>query len=66
VKKSVVETNMYYVSNGDNLLLRVLCVDDLIMTINYDELIHWLKNELCPEFEMKDFGPLYSFLGLYV
>jgi hypothetical protein len=66
VKKSSVDANLYFLCDGDSIVIVVLYVDDLILTGNDDGLILWLKNELCKEFEMKDLGPLHYFLGLEV
>jgi len=63
VNNSYVDANLYFLCDGDNIMIGVLYVDYIILSRNYDELIQWLKNELCQEFEMKDLGPLHYCLG---
>jgi hypothetical protein len=66
VMKSSIDVNLYFLHDGESILIVFLYVDDLILTGNDDGLIRWLKNELYKEFEMKDLGPLHYFLGLEV
>jgi hypothetical protein len=59
VNKPIVDANIYFLCDGDNIIVIVLYVYDLILTSNDDGLILWLKNELCKEFELKELGPLH-------
>ena len=63
--KSDADSNLYYkVVEGDTLIL-VLYVDDLFLT-GEDRLVSWCKKHLSAEFEMKDLGLTYYFLGLEI
>jgi hypothetical protein len=39
-------------------------IDDIILTGNNEETIHWLVTNLQADFAMKDLGPLGYFLGI--
>jgi hypothetical protein len=63
--KNVADANLYYkVDNGESLFL-ILYIDDLFLT-RAKHLITWCKHELASEFDMKDLGLMYYFLGLEV
>ena len=63
--KSDADPNIYYrVVNNEPLIL-ALYVDDLFLTRN-EKLILWCKKKVTSEFEMKDLGLMYYFLGLEV
>jgi hypothetical protein len=63
--KSVFDPNLYYLFvNGESLIL-VLYVDDLFLT-GTKSLIVKCKYALTSDFEMKDLGMMYYFLGLEV
>lgn len=51
-------------SNGSDLLLVCLYVDDLFVTENQHALIEEFKGRVKSEFEMNDLGTLHYFLGL--
>jgi hypothetical protein len=63
--KSVVDPNLYYHSVGDECLILVLYVDDLLLT-GSESLIAKFKYALTSEFEMKDMDMMHYFLGLEV
>eukprot|EP00253_Pinus_taeda_P025920 PITA_25920 len=63
--KSDADPNLYYIVVGDDLLILVLCVDDLFITVA-ERLISGCKEDLAMEFEMKDIGLMHYFLGLEV
>ena len=46
-------------------MILVLYMDDLFLTGD-EKLIEWCKQQLASEFEMKDLGLIYYFLGLEV
>lgn len=63
--KNEVDPNIYFkISNGDMIIL-VLYIDDLLIT-GEDHLNAKCKQDLTIEFDMKDLGLLYYFLGLEV
>ena len=63
--KSEADANLYQVVVEGNILIIFLYVDDLILTGD-EKLIHSCKEDLAKEFEMKDLGLLYYFLGLEI
>eukprot|EP00253_Pinus_taeda_P020991 PITA_20991 len=63
--KSEADQNLYYIVIGEEPLILVLYVDDLIIT-GAERLIEHCKRDLAAEFEMKDIGLMHYFLGLEV
>jgi hypothetical protein len=63
--KSEADENLYQIVVEGNILIIVLCVDDLILTGD-EKLIHSCKDDLAKEFKMKDLGLLHYFLGLEI
>ena len=63
--KSEADRNLYYKVVDNCPLILVLYVDDLFLTGD-ENLIEKGKRELTREFEMKDLGLMYYFLGLEV
>ena len=63
--KSEADANLYQILvEGKNLIIFVY-VEDLILT-NDEQLIHFYKEDIAKEFEMKDIGLLHYFLGLEI
>jgi len=61
--KKIKNWYLYFLHDGDHsIVIHILYVHDTILVGNDDELIHWLKNELCQEF----LGPLHYSSGLEV
>eukprot|EP00253_Pinus_taeda_P024614 PITA_24614 len=63
--KSEADLNLYYIVIGEEPLILVLYVDDLIIT-GAERLIEHCKRDLEAEFEMKYIGLMHYFLGLEV
>eukprot|EP00253_Pinus_taeda_P030260 PITA_30260 len=63
--KSEADSNLYFIVVGEEPLIQVLHVDDLIIT-GAKRLIKGCKRDLASEFEMKDIGLMHYFLGLEV
>eukprot|EP00253_Pinus_taeda_P002716 PITA_02716 len=63
--KSEADTNLYFVVIGEEPLILVLYVDDLVIT-GAERLIEHCKRDLATEFEMKEIGLMHYFLGLEV
>jgi hypothetical protein len=61
--KSVVDPNLYYHIDGNELLILVLYVDDLFLT-GSERLIVECKQALTTKFDMKDLGLMHYLLGL--
>jgi hypothetical protein len=60
------DPNVYTNKVGSHLIIRVLCVDDLILTSSDPKLLNHVKTSLKMKFEMTDLGYLHYFLGLQV
>eukprot|EP00253_Pinus_taeda_P001835 PITA_01835 len=63
--KSEADPNLYFIVIGEEPLILVLYVDDLVIT-GAERLIEHCKRDLATEFEMKDVGLMHYFLGLEV
>eukprot|EP00253_Pinus_taeda_P032559 PITA_32559 len=63
--KSEADPNLYFIVIGEEPLILVLYVDDLVIT-GAERLIEHCKRDLATEFEMKDIGLMHYFLGLEV
>ena len=63
--KSDADLNLYFIVIGEEPLILVLYVDDLVIT-GAERLIEGCKRDLASEFEMKDIGLMHYFLGLEV
>eukprot|EP00253_Pinus_taeda_P014831 PITA_14831 len=63
--KSEADLNLYFIVVGEEPLILVLYVDDLIIT-GAERLIEGYKRDLDLEFEMKDITLMHYFLGLEV
>ena len=62
---SKADSNLYYKVEDDELMILLLYVYDLFLTTE-DKPINECKKKLAVEFEMKDLGMMYYFLGLEV
>eukprot|EP00253_Pinus_taeda_P011309 PITA_11309 len=63
--KGEADQNIYFIVIGEEPLILVLYVDDLVIT-GAERLIEHCKRDLVAEFEMKDIGLMHYFLGLEV
>ena len=63
--KNEANPNLYFKTEGDDMVIFVLYVDDLLITGD-EHLIEKCKQDLSTEFEMKDLGLLHYFLGLEI
>eukprot|EP00253_Pinus_taeda_P032980 PITA_32980 len=61
--KSEADPNLYFIVVGEEPLILVLYVHDLIIT-GAERLIEGCKRDLASELEMKDIGLMHYFLGL--
>eukprot|EP00253_Pinus_taeda_P024144 PITA_24144 len=61
--KSEADPNLYFIMVGEEPLILVLYVDDLIIT-SVERLIEGYKRDLASKFEMKDISLMHYFLGL--
>jgi hypothetical protein len=60
------DPNVYTKKVGSHLIIRVLYVDDLILTSSDSKLLNHEKTNLKKKFEMTNLGFLHYFLGLQV
>eukprot|EP00253_Pinus_taeda_P014357 PITA_14357 len=60
--KSEADPNLYFIVIGEEPLILVLYVDDLVIT-GAERLIGHCKRDLATEFEMKDIGLMHYFFG---
>jgi hypothetical protein len=65
-KKGTVDNNLYIKSEGDNLLVVLVYVDDIIFGCTNESSIPWFTNSMKTKFEMSMIGELSYFLGLQV
>jgi hypothetical protein len=65
-KKGTVDSNLYIKSEGDNLLVVLVYVDDIIFGCTNESSVQWFANSMQTEFEMSMIGELSYFLGLQV
>jgi hypothetical protein len=64
-EKSEADPKLYYAVCGEDTIILILYVDDLLIT-GGEELIVDCKRGLALEFEMKDMGLRHYFLGMEV
>jgi len=65
-KRCIYDPNLYVKNFGDDILIIVVYLDDLIIIGNQLISIQKLKENLKNEFEMTDLGLLHYFLGLQI
>jgi hypothetical protein len=66
IKKGTVDNNLYIKSKGDDLLVVLVYVNDIIFGCTNDSSIQWFYNSMQTEFEMSMIGELSYFLVLQV
>ena len=64
--KGTVDSNLYIKSEGDDLLVVLVYVDDIIFGCTNDSVIQWFANSMQSDFEMSMIGELSLFLGLRI
>ena len=60
------EHTLYIKSNGNDIIIVCLYVDDLIYTSSSNLLVEYLREAMMTEFEMTNLGLLHYFLGIEV
>lgn len=65
-KKNIVDNNLYIKFEGDDLLIVLVYVDDIIFGSTNDSFVLWFANTMKFEFEMSMIGELSLFLGLQI
>jgi len=64
--KCFFDSDLYVLNQGKDVVLILLCVDDLLITENNDEIIQECISKLKVMFEMIDLGLLHYYLGIQV
>lgn len=57
---------MFVCLKGNNIIILILYVDDMLVTGNNSKLLHDLLEALNTQFKMKDLGNLGYFLGIQI
>ena len=63
-KKGIVDSNLYIKSEGDNLLVVLVYVDEIIFGYTNKSYVQWFANSMQSEFEMSLIRELSFFIGL--
>ena len=61
-KRGTVDNNLYIKIEGDDFLIVLVYVDDIIFESNKDSLVKWFSSTMESEFEMSMIGELSFFL----
>jgi uncharacterized membrane protein YciS (DUF1049 family) len=65
-KRGRVDNTLYIKIEGNDLLIVLVYVDDIILGCNNDSLVQWFASSMESEFEMSMIGELKFFLGLQI
>ena len=65
-KRGSVDNNLYIKTEGDDLLIVLVYVDDIIFGCTNNLSVQWFANSMKSEFEMSMIGELSYFLGLQI
>ena len=65
-KKGTIDSNLYIKFEGDNLLVVLVYVDDIIFGCTNDSSVQWFANAMKYYFEMLILGYLSLFLGIHI
>ena len=63
-KRGGADSNLYIKADGDELLIIVVYVDDIVFGNNKHHLVEWFSEEMKTEFEMSMIGEITFYLGL--
>jgi FtsZ-interacting cell division protein YlmF len=65
-KRGTVDNNLYIKTEGNDLLIVLVYVDDIIFRSNNASLVQWFASAMQSKFEMSMIGELSFFLGLQI
>ena len=65
-KRGTVDNNLCIKIEGDDLLIVLVYVDDIIFRFNKDSLVKWFSSTMESEFEISMIGELSFFFGLQI
>ncbi|KAM1143556.1 hypothetical protein ACFX15_031820 [Malus domestica] len=65
-KSSYADSSLFVQHIGNDVIILLLYVDDIILTGSNDSLVQSVITQLTQEFDMKDLGLLHFFLGLQI
>jgi hypothetical protein len=64
--RGTIDNNLYIKTEGNDLLIVLVYVDDIIFGCNKDQLVQWFASTMESEFEMSMIGELSFFLSLQI
>jgi hypothetical protein len=65
-KRGTTDRNLYIKTEGNDFLIVLVYVDDIIFGCNKDSLVQWFASTMKSEFEMSMIGELSFFIGLQI
>ncbi|KAL2518188.1 Reverse transcriptase Ty1/copia-type domain-containing protein [Abeliophyllum distichum] len=65
-KQSKVDTSLFFLLNDKIVVFTLIYVDDIVVTVNNNEVIQEFIQKLNKRFALKDMGALHQFLGIEV
>jgi hypothetical protein len=65
-KRGTIDKNLYIKTEGDDFLIVLVYVDDIIFRCNKDSLVKWFSSAMESDFEMSMISELLFFLGLQI
>ncbi|XP_068304241.1 uncharacterized protein [Pyrus communis] len=65
-QSSLLDSSLFVKVNGGDIILLLLCVDDIILTGSNSVKIQYVIDDLAGVFDLKDMGRLTYFLGLHI
>jgi hypothetical protein len=65
-KRGTTDSNLYIKTEGNDFLIVLVYVDDIIFRCNKDSLVQWFSSTMKSEFEMSMIGELSFFIGLQI
>jgi hypothetical protein len=65
-KRGTIDNNLYIKTKGNDFLIVLVYVDDIIFGSNNASLVQWFSSVMQSEFEMSMIGELPFFIGLQI
>jgi hypothetical protein len=65
-KRGTIDNNIYIKTEGNDFLIVLVYVDDIIFRINNASLVQWFSSTMQSEFEMSMIGEMPFFLGMHI
>lgn len=64
LSRSNADNNLYYCHAGNDLIILILYIDDILVTGSSSQLVDKLVSDLMRQFSMTDPGPVCKYLGV--